>query len=131
MNRYQAEDLGKFVIRLTLGLLLLGHGFAKITGGIDGIQGMLAGYGLPGVLAYGVFVGELVAPVLLIAGAYTRIAGLLVVVNMLFALALAHSGQLLSLTEQGGWAIELQAFFLFSGLAVALLGSGRYALRAD
>jgi len=131
MNRYQTEDLGKLVIRLTLGLLLLGHGFAKITGGIDGVQGMLAGYGLPGVLAYGVFVGELVAPVLLILGAYARIAGLIVVVNMLFALALAHSGQFLSLTEQGGWAIELQAFFLFSGLAVALLGSGRYALRAD
>jgi len=131
MNRYNVDDIGKLVLRLTLGLLLLGHGFAKITGGIDGVQAMLAGHGLPSVLAYGVFIGELVAPVLLLLGAFTRIAGLIVVANMLFALALAHTGQFFALTEQGGWAIELQAFFLFNGLAVALLGSGRYAVRPD
>lgn len=131
MNRYHVDDIGKLVLRLTLGLLLLGHGFAKITGGIDGVQAMLGGYGLPGVLAYGVFIGELVAPALLLLGAYTRIAGVIVVVNMLFALALAHTGQFFALTEQGGWAIELQAFFLFNGLTVALLGSGRYAVRPD
>lgn len=131
MNRYDVEDIGKLVLRLTLGLLLLGHGLAKITGGIDGVQAMLAGHGLPTALAYGVFVGELVAPLLVLLGAYTRIAGALVIVNMLFALVLAHSGQVFSLTAQGGWAIELQAFFLFTGLSVALLGSGRYAVRPD
>jgi len=35
------------------------------------------------------------------------------------------------LIAQGGWALELQGFFLFTGLAIACLGSGRYALRPD
>ncbi|MES1924757.1 DoxX family protein [Salinisphaera sp. T31B1] len=131
MNRYLADDIGKLILRLTLGLLLIAHGFAKITGGIDGVQAMLAGYGLPQALSYGVFFGEIVAPILLIAGAFTRPAAVVVIINMVFALLLAHTGQILSLGPQGGWAIELQAFFLFVAVAVALLGSGRYALRAD
>ncbi|GAB3676868.1 DoxX family protein [Salinisphaera aquimarina] len=131
MNRYQADDLGKLVLRLVLALLLLAHGFAKITGGIDGVQAMLVGHGLPPELGYAVFIGEIVAPALLIAGLYSRFAAGVVVINMLVALWLAHTGQLLSLTPQGGWAVELQAFFLFTAAAIALMGSGNYALRAD
>jgi putative oxidoreductase len=50
---------------------------------------------------------------------------------MLFAILLAHSAELLSLNEQGGWALELQGFILFSALAIALLGSGRFAVKPD
>lgn len=50
---------------------------------------------------------------------------------MLFALVLTHRAELFTLTEMGGWALELQAFFLFSGLAILLLGSGRLALKPD
>ena len=123
------QDLGKFVLRTTLGLLILLHGVAKITGGIGGIEGMVQGAGLPGFLAYGVYVGEVIAPVLLIVGLQTRIAALIVAVNMLFAIFLAHAGQVFQLSEQGGgWAIELQGMFLFTAIAVALLGAGRFSL---
>jgi putative oxidoreductase len=37
-------------------------------------------------------------------------------------------GDVASLSRTGGWAIELQAFFLFTAVAVALLGPGRYAI---
>ena len=50
------------------------------------------------------------------------------VVNMLFAIGLAHMKDIFLLTKTGGWAIELQAFFLFTALAVALIGPGRYAI---
>jgi putative oxidoreductase len=56
---------------------------------------------------------------------------LIVVVNMLFAIWLAHSADIFSLTEHGGWALELQGFYLFSGLALIFLGSGRYAVKPD
>ena len=56
---------------------------------------------------------------------------LLVFGNMVFALVLAHRSQFFSLTDHGGWALELQGFYLFSGLAILFLGSGRMAIRPD
>lgn len=50
----QNADLGKLILRLTLGLLLLLHGIAKLENGVGWISGSLQGYGLPGFLAYGV-----------------------------------------------------------------------------
>ena len=54
----QNADLGKLILRLTLGLLLLLHGIAKLESGVGWISGSLQGYGLQGFLAYGVFIGE-------------------------------------------------------------------------
>ncbi len=123
-----SNDIGRLVLRLVLGICILLHGIAKLTGGVGGISGMLASKGLPGVLAYGAYVGEVIAPLLIILGFYSRIGAWLVVVNMLFALLLAHMGEIASLNAQGGWAIELQAMFLFSAVAVALIGPGKFAI---
>lgn len=122
-------DLGKLIVRLTLGGLMLFHGIAKLFGGIGGIEGMLASYGIPGIFGYGVFIGELVAPIMVILGYYTRIGALLIVFNMLVAIALAHGGELMALGRSGGWALELQGFFLFIALALVFLGPGRYKLK--
>jgi putative oxidoreductase len=35
------------------------------------------------------------------------------------------------LTEHGGWAVELQMFYLLSALAVVFLGSGKLAFKQD
>lgn len=122
-------DLGKLIIRLTLGGLMLFHGVAKLFNGISGIEGMLAGHGIPTVFAYGVYIGELIAPLMIILGYQTRIGALLIMFNMLVAIALAHGNQLLALGGNGGWALELQGFFLFTALAVIFLGPGRYKLK--
>jgi putative oxidoreductase len=89
---------------------------------------MIGAHGLPDYLAFGVYAGEVLAPVLIILGLFTRIGGVLVVINMLVAIALMHAGMLIGLNNQGGYALELQAFYLFGGLAVALLGAGRIAI---
>ena len=122
------DDAGKLVLRLTLGLLMLLHGIAKIGGGIGGIEGMLVANGLPAFVAYGVYVGEIAAPLMLIFGFHARTGAVLIVVNMLFAIGLAHLGEVVRLGSTGGWALELQAFFLFTAVAVALLGPGRFAI---
>lgn len=122
-------DFGKLIIRLTLGGLMLFHGVAKLFNGISGIEGMLAGHGIPTIFAYGVFIGELIAPLMIILGYQTRIGALLIVFNMLVAIALAHGNELLALGRSGGWALELQGFFLFTALAVIFLGPGRYKLK--
>jgi putative oxidoreductase len=100
-------------------------------GGVGFIQGLLAQNSLPGFLAYGAFVGEVVAPILLILGILTRPAALLVVVQMLFAIFLARRGDIFTINpvmRGGGWAIELEMFFLLAALAIFFLGAGRYSL---
>ncbi len=126
-------DTGKLIVRLSVGGLMLFHGIAKIMhpGSLDFIGGMLAGYGLPAMLAYGVYIGEVLAPLMVIAGYQARIGGLIMAVNMLFALVLAHTGDFFSLSEHGGWMVELQMFYLLSALAVVFLGSGRHAIKPD
>ncbi len=128
MSSTVLEDLGKLVLRLNLGILLLLHGLSKLETGVARIGSSLAGHGLPSFIAYGAYFGEILAPVLLILGVYARLGGLLVVVNMLFAIGLAHMGHLFTLGQSGGWSLELQGFFLFNGLAVMLLGAGSHSL---
>ena len=128
MNQAAMQDFGRLLLRLVLGVLILLHGIAKLRGGMSGIEGMVVAQGLPGFLAYGVLVGEVLAPLMLIAGFHARIGAALVAINMLFAIALAHMGQLGQLNSTGGWALELQGMFLATAVAIALLGPGRYGI---
>ena len=126
-----AADAGKLLLRLSVGTLILLHGIAKIFSGPAGIIGMVERAGLPGELGYAVYLGEVIAPLAMILGLWTRLAALVVVINMAVAIALAHMNELFALTRSGGWALELQGMFLFTALAVALIGPGRYALMRD
>jgi len=129
----QSDNLGKLILRLTLGGLLLFHGVGKILNpaAVEPIAKNLASMGLPGFLAYAVYAGEVLAPLMLILGIFSRIGGLLTVVNMIVAVMLVHTTQIFTLSKSGGWALELQAFYLFCGLAVFFLGSGRMAVKPD
>lgn len=122
------QDLGKLILRLSLGLFVLLHGVAKITGGIDFITQVVQKAGLPGFVAYGVYVGEIVAPVLVILGLHARIGAAIIALNMLFAIFLVHTAELFALGQTGGWALELQGMFLFGAIAIALLGPGRFSI---
>lgn len=122
-------DIGKLVLRVSLSLMLLLHGIAKLDHGVAWISSALQGMGLPGFIAYGVFVGEIIAPLMVLVGYQMRIGAMLIVGNMFVALILAHRGEFFSLNATGGWAIELQAFYLFVALALFFLGPGKYALR--
>lgn len=122
------NDVGKLVLRLTLGILILLHGIAKVRHGITPIEGMVTGMGMPAFFAYGVYAGEVLGPLLLIAGFYARIGAALIAVNMLVAFALVHTSQLTSLNGQGGWELELQGMFFFTAVALVLLGPGRFGV---
>ena len=128
MNQAAMQDFGKLVLRIALGALILLHGISKLKTGLGPIEGMVVSYGLPGFFAYGALVGEVLAPLMLLFGFYARIGAVIVAINMLFAFALAHMGQLGQLNAQGGWALELQGMFLFTAIAIALVGPGRYAI---
>lgn len=122
------EDTGKLILRIALGVLILVHGIGKLTGGIGWLDGALANAGLPVFLKYGVYVGELIAPLAVIAGWYSRIGAWLIAVNMLFAFGLVHGAELAAMGDGGGLKLEAQYLFFFSAIALALIGPGRYAV---
>jgi putative oxidoreductase len=122
------EDAGKLMLRVVVGVLMLLHGIDKLSTGPGFIVGMLSKAGLPGGIAYLVYIGEVLAPLLMIAGVWARAAAAVAAFNMLVAFALVHMGSLFALTKQGGWALELQGLYLFGALTVALLGAGRLSI---
>ena len=67
---------------------------------------------------------------MLILGLHTRVAAVLVIVNMLFAVILAHQHELLALKSNGGWALELQALFIVNAVVVLMLGPGRFRVHS-
>ncbi|SFU00117.1 DoxX family protein [Halomonas saccharevitans] len=127
------DALGKLILRLTVAGLMLPHGLTKLLnpGNLTWIGNTLAAQGLPTVLAYGVLISEVVAPLMVLIGWRSRVGALLMVANMLVAIFLAHMGDLTVFKDSGGWALELQGFFLFGALALVFLGSGRMAWRPD
>jgi putative oxidoreductase len=122
------DDLGKLILRLTVGGLLLSHGLWKLRNGIGFVQEQVSQNGLPEVVAYGVYVGEILAPVLVIMGILTRPAGLIIAFDLAMAVLLARRGDIGTIGPGGAWAIEAEAFFALGGLAIACLGAGRFAV---
>ena len=122
------DDFGKLVMRLTLGILVLFHGIAKIKGGVGFLTPILNGAGLPAWVAYGAYIGEVVGPVMVILGLFTRTGAFFIFVNMLFAVFLVHRPELMMFGKEGGWALELQGMFLFTALAIMFMNPGRYAM---
>ena len=122
-------DTGLLVLRLGLGALLLFHGIYKATHGVAWIAGPLAKHGLPPWMMYGVYIAEIIAPVLLIFGLWTRIAALIIAFDMVMAIYLARLGDIGKVNPMGGaWVIEVEAVYLIMAVTLALAGGGRYGL---
>ncbi len=121
-------DLGVLVLRISIGLLMLFHGIGKLMGGLVFIQGMLEAKGIPSFIAYGVLVGEVLAPAAILIGFRTRIAALIYAFNLVVAILLVHTGQFFTLSEQGGWALELIGLYLFGAITLFFTGAGKYAV---
>jgi len=122
------EDLGKLILRLGIGGILLVHGVSKLQNGIGFVEQQVASAGLPSLVAYGVYVGEVIAPLLLIVGFLTRPAALIVAFDVMGAILLARRDAVTAIGPGGGWEIEAEMLFLLGGLAIACLGAGRLAL---
>ena len=121
-------DAALLILRVVLGLLILFHGMSKLPPPPEFLVSALAARGLPSVLAYGVYLGEIVGPILIIVGVWTRLGALLIAANMVVAVLVAHAGDLFHLNKQGGYQLELQAMYLFTAIALTLTGAGRYSV---
>lgn len=122
------DDLGKLLLRLAVGGLILFHGLNKLFGGVGGIKGMLASHGVPEFVAYGVLLGEVLAPLFIILGILTRLSALGLACTMIVAWLLVGVGETFMLDKTGAWGIESLMYFFLGALAIAFCGAGRYSL---
>ncbi|WP_413736236.1 DoxX family protein [Sodalis sp. RH21] len=124
-------DLGKLILRVAFGGMMLFHGVHKMIYGISGIIGKVVEHGMPAFVGYGVFIGEVLVPILFILGILVRPAALIFCATMLFAWLVTQPGMIFTLDKVGAWGFEVIAVYLFAGLAIALLGSGRYSVMSN
>lgn len=121
-------NLGLLILRLSVGVLMLLHGIGKLIHGVGMIEQVVLANGMPVFVTYGVYIGEVIAPALIILGYATRPAALVLAFNCVVAAFLVHSNEIFTLGEQGGWAVELLGLFFFGALALVFTGGGKYAL---
>jgi putative oxidoreductase len=125
-------DLAILVLRVTLGVMFVGHGLQKTFGlfggpGIAGVSQMFSGLGLSPALfwAYIASYTELLAGAFLCLGLFTRASAALLLIVMIVAIWKVHLSKGFFLA-QGGFEYA----FLISAVCVALilLGPGRFSI---
>ncbi|GHU79829.1 hypothetical protein FACS1894145_4830 [Bacteroidia bacterium] len=121
-------NFGLLILRLSIGILMLLHGVFKLFHGVGFIEEIVKSAGLPAFFAYGVFIGEVIAPVCLIIGYKTRVAAVVFAINCIVAASLVHIQDLFSLNEQGGWMVELLGLYFFGAVVLVFTGGGKYAV---
>ena len=129
-NFWTDSDFGVLILRVTLGGMLLLHGIHKVQTGLEEQMGLLAAKGIPTFFMYLVYISEVVAPVLIILGIFTRLSAASIVGTILVVLYVAPF-PLMAMGPHGEWAIEIQMFYLLIPLALVFIGPGRFSVRPN
>lgn len=124
-------DLGLLILRIGLSILMLGHGIGKIGSDLKFIEGLMDKIGMPSFFSYGVYLGEIIAPVMILLGVKTRFAALIFFFTCLFIIFVAHPEDIFKLNEYGSWQLELIGLYAVGSLALVFTGGGKYSLTKD
>lgn len=137
LQRAARFDIGILLLRV-LPVIMVLHGISKLSnfsGFAAGMEGRPVASIAPTFFAFLIVSGEIVLPILIAAGFFTRIAALLETIMMLgIWLFVPVHGAITSgagfLTESGGLVGESSLMYLFLTLPVIFLGAGRYSIDA-
>lgn len=128
MTTHQRTDLAAFLLRLSLGLMLLAHGLLKVlVFTLPGTAQFFDSVGFPGWMAYPVAALEIGGGLLLLTGVMTRATALALIPIMLGATAVHWGNGWVFSAANGGW--EYPALLAVLMVVQALLGPGAYALK--
>lgn len=128
MTTSSSTQYAATLLRVSSGALFLAHGLLKVNVfTIAGTVGYFESLGLPAILAYLTIAAELAGGVALILGVATRAVSL-ALIPVLLGATWVHAGNGWMFSNQGGgW--EFPVFWAIAQVAIALLGSGAFALR--
>src|SRR5829696_2503341 len=126
-----AAGYAPLVVRVSGGVVMAAHGWQKLQGGPANFGQALAGLGvpLPTLMAYVVTFVELIGGILLIVGLLSRLAALLLTIDLVMAIVLVKVNiGLLSPTDGSGVGAELDLALIAGFLVVLLVGPGRLSV---
>lgn len=122
------KNVAILLFRVSIPFTMLIYGIDKITNGTGFIGSLLDAYNLPSFFVYGVFIGEIVAQLMLVLGYRSRLAGLLLAFNCLLAILMAQIQHIFTLNQYGGWTLDLLFIYLVAGVAFYFSGAGKHAI---
>jgi putative oxidoreductase len=116
------NEIGALILRVTLGTIFFIHGLVKFQGGIENIVGWFESIGLPGFMAYGVALVEMIGGLALILGLATRLVSVLFALLMIGAtIKVKLAVGLLGNGQMAGYELDLA--FLAMAIYLAINGS--------
>lgn len=123
-------DLGLLILRVTVGLIFLTHGWPKLMNGASGTAQFFGQLGIPapGVTAWLITVLEVAGGIALILGAFVSIVAVLFVAHMAAGIFLVHLSNGWYVIGPGQGGAEFNVLLIATLLAFLLAGSGRPAL---
>jgi len=125
---YTHDQMAALLLRVALGSIMIAHSLylKMVVFSLAGTSQYFESIGLPGALAYLVFVIEAIAGGALILGFKTRFFSILLVPVLLGATWAHGSNGWLFTNANGGW--EYPLFLAIAALTQALLGDGAYGI---
>jgi len=130
LGRYYGftSDLAYLIVRATVGLMLVPHGYAKVMMiGVSAVAAMLTRYGIEPALpfAYVIMAVETIGGIMIAIGLLTRPAAALAVIEFLVIIFVVHWPKGYGV---GGGGIEYPLMWGLMLLAVALRGGGPWSV---
>ncbi len=130
------DDIGLFIARISLGIVILPHGLQKLLGlfggpGFSGTVEFFVGSGLPSTVAILIIIGESFGAVGLILGLLSRLAAFGITLIMLGAIFMVHiqNGFFMNwFGNQTGEGFEYHLLALGLSLAVLINGGGKWSV---
>ena len=121
LDRFQ--PLALLLMRLTLGAIMVAHGYAKVLH-LQQTANFMAGMGIPNWLAYVASFTEFLGGLLILAGLFTRPAAFAICIDLSVAIGKVHWHN--GLTGEHGYEFPLAAASL--AFALIFFGAGPIAL---
>lgn len=116
------RSIGLFLLRVSLAIIFIYQGWAKLDGGMDGFTMMVAGLGFPApaFFAWVAALSEFVGGIAILLGVATRVFSALLAITMIVAIV-AVSGN-------GFMMTQAPLALLGSALALFFTGAGRWTV---
>ena len=122
-------DPAALVVRVIVGIVMAAHGLQKLMGGPANFgQGLLGQLGVsaPALMGYVVTLVELGGGILLVIGLLSRLAALLLTINLLVAILLVKIN--VGLIAEMGAGAELDLALIAGFVTILLIGPGRLSV---
>ncbi len=123
-------EFAPLVVRVIVGVIMAAHGLQKLLAGPGNFGGFLAQLGVPAptLMGYVVTLVELLGGILLIIGLFSRLAALLLTIDLVVAILLVKVNVGLIAPPQQGAGAELDLALIAGFLVIVFAGPGSLSL---